>query len=117
LDNVYLGSVRAIIPGPTTGITEQVVPEARQSSVVNGEHLGPMPTQTIGNAGPHTQSAAALYATQPDSAQAIGRGILKVGKWWGLGHQRSIPMEAIQTVSFERVVLKQRKADLDQSSS
>lgn len=115
LDNVYLGSVLAVLPGPETPVKEHVLPEARQSSEVNGEMLGPMPTQTIGNKGPKTQSAASLYATEPESAQPLGRGDIKVGKWWGLVGSRTIPLEAIQTVSLERVILKHRKADLDKN--
>ncbi len=79
LDNVYLGSILAIIPGSRTPVKEHILPEARQSSEVNGEMFGPMPTQTIGNPGPRTQSAASLYATQPDSTQPLDGGAIKVG--------------------------------------
>jgi len=115
LDNVYLGSVLAVIPGPETLVKEHVLPEARQTSSINGEMFGPMPTQTIGNTGPIKQSAKALYATEPASAKPLGRGAISVGKWWGLMGRRTIPLEAIQTVSMERVVLKHRKAELDKN--
>ncbi len=117
LDNVYLGSVLEVIQDGETPVKEQVLPEARQSSEVNGEMLGPMPTQTIGNPGPKTQSAASLYATQSDSDKPLRGGAIKVGKWWGLVDRRTIPLQAIQTVSLERVILKHRKADLDQLRS
>jgi len=112
LDNVYLGSVVAVLPGPGIRTEERVQEEARQSSIINGEMLGPVPTQTSGNRGPKTQGAAALYATQPDTAKPLGKGAIKVGTWWG--RRRTIPLDAIQAVSLERVVLKYRKKDLDQ---
>jgi hypothetical protein len=117
LDNVYLGSVFDVIPGPPSRAEEIVFEEARQTSEVNGEMLGPMPTQSIGNPGPQTQSAAKLYATEPTSGQSLGQGAIKVGKWWGLVNRRTIPLEAIQTVSLERVILKHRKEDLHQAQS
>ncbi|HEX6292840.1 MAG TPA: hypothetical protein VFZ66_26885 [Herpetosiphonaceae bacterium] len=109
LDNVYLGSVLAVIPGPIAAGEGEVVPESCQTSRVSGELLGPMPTQTIGNPGPTTQSAARLYHTAADGAPPLGRGSITVGLWWGLLQRRTIPLDAIQTVSFERVVLKYRR--------
>ncbi len=113
LDNVYLGPVVAVVPGPAIPSGERVLNEARQVSEVNGEMFGPVPTQTSGNPGPVTQSAASLYATDPD-AQSLGQGTIKVGKWWG--GRRTIPLDAIQSVSLERVVLKHREAELERSS-
>ncbi len=115
LDNVYLGTVISMVPGPPVLTGERVLAEARQTSVINGEMFGPVPTQTRGNPGPKTQSAAAQYATQPDAALPLGQGAIKVGKWWGLIGRRTIPLEDVQTVSLERVVLKHRSADLDHS--
>jgi hypothetical protein len=117
LDNVYLGSILAVISGPEPSVKEEVEERARQTSAVNGELLGPLPTQTIGNTGPSRQAARARYATEADSAQLLGRGAITVGTWWGLVNRRTIPLEAIQTVSLERVTLKYRKADLDELPS
>ncbi len=111
-DNVYLGCVLETIPGPAIPEGEIVTADAKQASNVNGEAFGPMPTQPIGNSGPITQSAEAGYATAPDSAPALGRGSLIVGKWWGLVGRRTIPIDAVQSVSMERVILRWRGDEL-----
>ncbi len=116
LDNAYLGTVINVVPGPPALSGEGVLAEALQTSVTNGEMFGPVPTQMNGNPGPKTQSAAALYATEPDTASSLGEGSIKVGKWWGLIGRRTIPLSDIQTVSLERVVLKHRSQDLERSS-
>lgn len=110
LDNEYLGTVLRIIAGPSY-IQGQARSTEQQTSVVSGELLGPMPTQQLGNQAPLRQSASTDYATTPD-ATPIGAGSLVVGRWWGLVQQRVIPLADVQTVSFERVVLKQRKSEL-----
>ena len=104
-DNVYLGTVLAVKPGTATHPGELVSPEARQAGDVHGELPGPMPTQPPGNPGPSTQSARAGYATAPDTARPLGKGTIVVGKWWGLAGRHVIPIDAVQTVSLERVIL------------
>ena len=112
-DDAYLGTVLAVVPGPVA-VTEERVPEgARQSSAVNGELLGPMPTGTIGNPGPTTQSARALYGVGAGRARPIGRGAIVVGKWWGLISRRAIPLDAVLTVSLERVILEPTREELE----
>ena len=112
LDNVYLGTVLAVAPGPEPPAGEAASAPGREASAISGESLGPMPTQPVGNAGPETQSARARYATQPDGAERLGRGALTVGKWWGLAARRTIPLDAVQTVSLERVVLRLKRDEL-----
>lgn len=112
LDNVYLGTVLKTVSGPAVEPKPAVVAPARQVSDVNGEAFGPMPTQPIGNPGPVTQGAREGYAAASDSALPLGRGHFVVGKWWGLADRRTIPIDAIQTVSMERVVLKLRQDEL-----
>jgi hypothetical protein len=107
-DNVYLGTVLAVRRGPPLSDWPRVPVPARQSSEISAERLGPAPTEPLGNPGPRTQSARAEYATQPDRAEPLGRGSLLVGRWWGLLGRREIPLEAVQSVSFERVVLRLR---------
>ena len=110
LDNIYLGTVLGITSGPAR--TQERMPEAaRQSSIVNGELLGPMPTQPIGNLASLKQSAKADYGTTPD-AEPVGAGVLVIGRWWGLVGRRVISLEDVQTVSLERVVLRQRRREL-----
>jgi hypothetical protein len=104
-DNVYLGTVLAVVEGPAPPPEAQVPAPAQQVSAVNGELLGPAPTQTIGNPGPTTQSARAGYATAADAARSVGKGAITVGKWWGLGGRRTIPLDAVQSVSLERVIV------------
>ena len=116
-DNVYLGTVLDVIQGPLLPAGELVAADARQSSAVNGELLGPMPTQPIGNQGPTTQSARAGYATERDAAQPLGKGALVAGKWWGLIGRRTIPLDDVQSVSLERVVLKRRKDEIAQGAA
>lgn len=107
-DNIYVGTVLRIASGAARPHEDLVPVTARQSSQVNGELLGPMPTQPIGNRAPTVQSAHAAYATTQD-AEPLGAGIMVVGRWWGLIGRRTIPLQNVQTVSQERVVLKQRE--------
>jgi hypothetical protein len=90
----------------------QVPADALQSSAINGEMLGPMPTEPIGNPGPVNQSAAALYGVETPGLRQIGRGWLEVGRWWGLRGRWNIPMSDVQTVSLERVMLRRRRDEL-----
>ncbi|MBA3532032.1 MAG: hypothetical protein H0T73_08955 [Ardenticatenales bacterium] len=106
LDNHYLGTVLEVIAGPAQAAPEQVAASSLQSSLVSGETLGPAPTQSLGNSGPTAQSAAARYATRAGTPAALGSGAFKVGTWWGLRERRTIPLEEVQTVSLERVVLR-----------
>ncbi len=112
LDNAYLGTVLAVVPGPEPPAKEATPVPGGETSTISGESLGPMPTQPIGNVGPETQSARAQYAVQPDGAERLGHGALKIGKWWGLAARRTIPLDAVQTVSLERVVLKLKRDEL-----
>ncbi|MGH2352573.1 MAG: hypothetical protein ACRDI2_20235 [Chloroflexota bacterium] len=110
LDNAYLGTVLSVVEGQAWTSAEQMAEGAHQSSVADGERLGPAPTVAVGNTGPSRQAAQALYATPSDGAGSIGRGALVVGKWWGLAGRRTIPLDLVQTVSLERVVLKVKAA-------
>ena len=110
-DNVYLGTVLRMTPGPIAD-AEPVPATAQQTSAVNGETLGPMPTLPIGNPAPLKQSARAAYATLRDAAEPLGRGTITVGKWWGLVGRHTIQISDVLTVSLERVVLKQRNNEL-----
>ncbi len=121
-DNVYLGTVLEIIPCPNPRVGgdqvetppgEEAPVPPQQRSEIDGEMFGPMPTQTIGNKGPSRQSARAGYAVHPDDAKLIGSGSIRVGKWWGLLSSRTIPIEDVQTVSIERVVLRRKKDEID----
>ncbi len=112
LDNAYLGAVREVIPGPLGLVGDRLPGATPEASEVSGERLGPAPTQDIGNAGPRTQSARAGYAAASDGAEPLGDGALKVARWWGPVGRRTIPLRAVQTVSLERVTLRQTKGEL-----
>jgi hypothetical protein len=110
-DNTYLGTVVAVRSG-TVPTAADPAPRALQTSTVSGELLGPMPTQPLGNRAAALQTAATGYNVVED-ADPLGEGSLVVGKWYGLLGRRTLPLDAVQTVSLERVVLRQRKAELD----
>ena len=112
LDNVYLGTVLRIKEGSATAAREQVPADALQSSAVSGELMGPMPTAPIGNHAPRVQSAANRYATASAGEPPLGAGAIAVGRWWGLLGHRTIPLDDVQTVSLERVVLRLRSDEL-----
>lgn len=109
-DNVYLGTVLRIIGGGAT-LREPGSMAAPQGSLVHGELLGPMLTQPIGTVAALRQGAAAAYATAPD-AEPLGAGAIVVGRWWGMIGRRVIALKNVQTVALERIVLKQRRAEL-----
>ena len=114
-DNVYLGTVLAVLPGPALLGPPPAPAAPPQGSALDGEALGPMPTQPLGNPGPRTQGAAAACGTSGDGAAPLGLGALIVGRWWGLRGRRIIPLDAVQTVSLERVVLNRTLAELERA--
>ena len=103
-DNHYLGTVLKVIAEPAQPQVP-MPPTLPEASLVNGELLGPMPTLPIGNAAALKQGAAAGYGTAPD-APPLGNGVIVVGRWLGLRGRRTIPLQDVQTVSLERIVLK-----------
>jgi hypothetical protein len=105
LQNDYLGTVLKVEPGPVHAPTASDPDEP--SSEMNGELAGPAPTQDIGNSGPRVQSPRAAYATTRDDATLLGNGTITIGKYWGLLGRKTIPLSAVQSVSMERVVLKE----------
>ena len=86
----------------------------------SGESLGPMPTAPLGNWGPTEQSAARRYATVGGRVgHPLGGGRILVRRWLvGLDPRtlwpraRWLPLDLVQTVSLERVVLGLTRAQL-----
>jgi len=110
LDQVYLGTVRRIVPQPDA---EQAHTSREfQASVLPGELLGPMPTATIGNPGPSTQSARRRFGSQPDGAAPIGRGRIFFGRLPVPLGWRQATLDDVLAVSFERLVLRRTAAQL-----
>jgi len=107
VDGVYLGTIRAVLEGPPA--LEEPSPTGAELPGSDGEALGPMPTQALGNRAPRVQSPAGAYATRPAPA-SLGLGAIVVGRgWWGC---RTVPVDDILTVALERVVLRRRADEL-----
>ena len=111
-DNVYLGTLRAVLEGPPALEPSTTPGAAPAPGAFDGEALGPMPTQALGNRAPRAQSPARGYGAR-SALPSLGLGAIVVGRGWGgwLG-RRTIPFDDILTVSLERVVLRQRAAEL-----
>lgn len=105
-DSAYLGSVLWIsADGAQSGAPE--FPEyLRQESKIGGEELGPAPTRAVGNPGPVTQSARRRYGIGDEDQPRIGNGTMLVGHAFGLMGITRIPLDDIQTVALERIVLR-----------
>lgn len=109
-DNVYLGTVRRVLTRPV--VQRERVPREFQASLLPGELLGPMPTATIGNPGPSTQSARRRFASLPDGAEAIGHGRIIFGRLPLPLGWREVTLDDVLAVSLERVVLRRTAAEL-----
>lgn len=114
LDAVYLGSVLWISAERGDHVPPNLGPDVLQTSTVDGEMLGPMPTQALGNTGPVSQAARAKYATGATGAESFQSGTLLVGKFHGLLGIRRVSIDDIQTVAMERIVLRQTFDELDE---
>ncbi len=112
LDNAHLGMVLRVVAGTPPSRRGEAPEEVRQTGHSHGEAIGPVPTEALGNRGPGVQSPENSYGVTPDEAGPIGSGYLEVGKWWGARGHHSIPLDLVQTVSLERVVLKVAKDKL-----
>ena len=112
-DDVYLGSVRKVVPGRLDTRAKTLPPTTRQTSAISGEMLGPMPTRPLGNPGPQAQAAQQRHATDGDARAPLGAGSMIVGTWWGLVNRRAIPLGAIKSFSMERITLALDAAELD----
>ena len=119
LEDVYLGAVARVESGPTRPTASEETPT--EASAVSGESLGPMPTASIGNRGPSEQSASRAYATGGSSVgRPLGAARFRVRRWLVrldpatlIPRSRWIPIELVQSVSLERVILRVTGAELD----
>ena len=107
LDGHFLGTIHRIDATPDHASTPPIDPAAQQSSISDGESRGPVPTQRVGNTGPARQSAREGYGTGSPVSPALGDGTITFGKYHGLIGRRTVPIEAIQNVALERVVLSE----------
>lgn len=122
LDDAYLGTVvwvRGRSPAPKAAARRQE-DRANEGSAVSGELLGPMPTADLGNGGPRAQSARRAYATGDALGEPLSGGARVVVLRTPLGTDlrdllprlRQIPIDLVQTVSLERILLRVTAADL-----
>ena len=120
LDNAYLGTVLAVVPGPDPPEESAPAP-GRETSAISGEALGPMPTMSLGNGGPLAQGARSRFASRADRAGRPLAGaellVLRTPIGLDLRHPlprlRRVPLSAVQTVSLERITLRVTAAELD----
>jgi hypothetical protein len=105
------GSAQSAVEGNPELVHEeqaQVSPTEHLAERRLGEELGPVPTVNLGNSGPEVQSAGQHYATKPKGPEReaqylvvrpgrINLGILTPPLW--------VPIDAVRSVSLERVVL------------
>jgi hypothetical protein len=112
-DAQYIGSVLWIRSDTSENRTPELDPAVLEFSEIDGEAFGPAPTQSVGNRGPVKQSARQGYATQAIASATHDQGELIVGKYFGLLGLRRVPIEDIQTVALERIVLRKTYEELD----
>jgi hypothetical protein len=105
-DGVRLGSIIRVNAGPERAGNAAEITSIWQRSEVDGESLGPAPTRDVGNFGPTTQSPDNRYATGVQSGDPLGEGQMQLGTILGMFGRRWLPLDDVQTVSMERVVLR-----------
>lgn len=105
-DSIYLGSVLWIRADGAPAGSPEFPKSLRQASRIGGEELGPAPTQPVGNPGPVTQSARRRFGIGEPDQPAVGNGSMIVGHAFGLMGVKRIPLDDIQTVALERIVLR-----------
>lgn len=109
LDGVQIGSIIQVLSGSESsggnGLRPAGVPVCRR---FDGESTGPAPTRDVGNFGPATQSPENRYATGPEHGTSLGNGEMLVGTLFARFRRRRISLDEVQTISMERVVLRQR---------
>lgn len=107
-DSVYLGNVLRVTGSRDAAEEHRLEGSeaAGNQDAFSGELMGPMPTRAIGNAGPLNQVKQRAYASRSDGANRMESGMIVAGKYWGLAGRHTIPISAIQTVSMERIILR-----------
>jgi hypothetical protein len=123
LDVVYVGTVvhvsqrphRATMAPPPRPVPIAMGSGSQGAHQFSGEVLGPAPTAQIGNTGPSRQSRNAGFAANEVTSSTPGGGRsgylvvvrLPVAQQWraGLPSVRRLPLDLIQVVSLERVIL------------
>lgn len=107
-DGIRLGSIIRVKPGhiPDQPDNLSANPDATERSDVDGEALGPAPTREVGNFGPASQSPDNRYGTATGDSELLGNGCMQIGTILGMFGRRWVPIDDVQTVSMERVVLR-----------
>ena len=126
LDGVYVGTVVHVAtrpsppyhgarPSPPNPLSRARERGSLRVNQFSGESLGPVPTARIGNRGPSTQARVAGFGavTDPGAPSHTGpSGHLVIFRWlvaqqWRMSMPslRRLPLNLVQTVSLERVIL------------
>jgi hypothetical protein len=123
----YLGTVVWVtsraLPRPPDS-PARATPAHHADQPFSGEAIGPMPTASLGNSGPRSQSPTTAYATSSAAARIGKHGarrptelvvlrLLTSLNWSTLRPRvRRIPVSRVQAVSHERIVLAVSESDL-----
>jgi hypothetical protein len=112
LDGVRLGTITKVVPGsvqaPSAGTDLSGTEGVR---TFDGEATGPAPTRSVGNFGPETQAPERRYGANVTAGEPLGAGEIEIGTVFGMFWRRRIPLDEVQTVSLERVVLRKRASE------
>jgi len=98
-------------PGSTAHVEQdtKVATHDVPAKRILGEDLGPFPTGSAGNTGPHRQAAGQYYATTPrDQAPGIVTfvvGPAGIARLNPFARKLYVPTSAVQNISMERIIL------------
>jgi hypothetical protein len=112
IDGQKIGMVIQVVPGhvpETEG--DGTVPGKPEQRMFDGEAIGPAPTRELGNFGPATQSPENRYGSTAIGGDPLGTGSIQIGTMYSWFGRIWIPLEEVQTVSMERVVLRKAAAE------
>ena len=125
VNGAYLGTVVWVVTRSQTHDSAPATHPTQGGPTFSGEAIGPMPTASLGNGGPRSQSAATAYATSPACISVDRHGprqptelvvlrLLTSLNWSTLRPRvRRIPVGLVQAVSHERIVLSVTEAQLE----
>jgi hypothetical protein len=103
-DGTWVGTVLEVEGTAMGSPRRPVAIYPTSSSQFDGERLGPVSTQGLGNTGPLVQYRGYDYLGGEPDAGAVGRVL--IGQWFGLVGRRWIGPECVVNVSLERIVIE-----------
>jgi len=111
----YIGSVIEVVASesPVNTSGESKTADASSKGHVFGEELGPFPTISAGNTGPASQSKARQYGTRNhDLYESVTGVVVRPGRRNPIARPLYIPLDAIRSISMDRLILDVRKSDM-----